>query len=59
LVVEKEAVFQQLVANPVLGNVLLITGKGYPDVATRVLTRRVSQELKIPVCVPSFSSFRH
>ncbi|EMD37482.1 hypothetical protein CERSUDRAFT_49779 [Gelatoporia subvermispora B] len=56
LVVEKEAVFQTLcrlniTAHPLLpGPGLLITGKGYPDVATRQLVKTLSDNL--PPSIP-------
>lgn len=50
LVVEKEAIFQQLLSSPIpiLEKAILITGKGYPDVTTRLLCNRISSELNIP-----------
>ncbi|BGP16475.1 hypothetical protein JCM10213_007919 [Rhodosporidiobolus nylandii] len=50
LVVEKEAVFQTLCTSPLLGdanigNGILLAGKGYPDLATRELVKRLSDEL--------------
>jgi len=56
LIVEKEAVFQTLcrhkfTRHPSLpGHGLIITGKGYPDVATRQLVRTLSDNL--PDCIP-------
>ncbi|CDO76728.1 hypothetical protein BN946_scf184796.g22 [Trametes cinnabarina] len=57
LVVEKEAVFQTLCrlrlgTHPAIpGNGLIITGKGYPDVATRQLVKTLSANLpkRIPI----------
>ena len=45
LVVEKDAVFQRLLEegilfNETLGKIILITGKGMPDIATRQLIHR-------------------
>ncbi|EKM54341.1 uncharacterized protein PHACADRAFT_96783, partial [Phanerochaete carnosa HHB-10118-sp] len=59
LVVEKEAVFQTLCRlnlaehSRLPGPGLLITGKGYPDVATRQLVRTLSDNL--PAAVPIIS----
>ncbi|KAI0769325.1 topoisomerase acting in meiosis [Trametes elegans] len=59
LVVEKDAVFQTLCRlrlgthSSLPGQGLLITGKGYPDVATRQLVKTLSENLhsRIPVMV--------
>ncbi|CAH0404700.1 unnamed protein product [Chilo suppressalis] len=48
LVVEKDAIFQKLLDEGVLirlGPVIIITGKGYPDVCTRRLLCRLCSEL--------------
>ncbi|GAA6001387.1 hypothetical protein JCM10207_006638 [Rhodosporidiobolus poonsookiae] len=50
LVIEKEAVFQSLCSSTLLqdhniGSGVLLTGKGYPDLATRELVKRLSDEL--------------
>jgi len=51
LIVEKEAVFQTLCQlrltrlEHILGRGLLITGKGYPDVATRHLVKSLADAL--------------
>lgn len=56
LVVEKEAIFQTLcrlnfTKHPALpGPGLIVTGKGYPDVATRRLVKMLSD--KLPKCIP-------
>lgn len=57
LIIEKEAVFQTLrqlcfIQHPYwrLGAGIMITGKGYPDLATRQLVRMLSDEL--PATVP-------
>uniref|UniRef100_A0A0R3S535 DNA topoisomerase (ATP-hydrolyzing) n=1 Tax=Elaeophora elaphi TaxID=1147741 RepID=A0A0R3S535_9BILA len=45
LVVEKDATFQRLIGEGFLKlfpNVLLVTGKGYPDVATRMMLKKLS-----------------
>ncbi|KAJ9585655.1 hypothetical protein L9F63_002555, partial [Diploptera punctata] len=52
LVLEKDATFQKLLDENVLerlGPCLLVTGKGYPDVCTRVLVHRLWKYLKVPV----------
>ncbi|XP_063617879.1 meiotic recombination protein SPO11 [Cydia splendana] len=51
LVVEKDAVFQKLLDEGALvrlGPVIIITGKGYPDVCTRQLLCRLCSELRLP-----------
>ncbi|GJN90694.1 hypothetical protein Rhopal_003708-T1 [Rhodotorula paludigena] len=50
LVVEKDAVFQSLITPEILqdsdlGEGILFTGKGYPDLATRELLNRLAREL--------------
>ncbi|KAK2704132.1 meiotic recombination protein SPO11-like isoform X3 [Artemia franciscana] len=52
LVVEKDAVFQRILADSVMdhiGHAIIITGKGYPDQGTRRLVRRLWDDLKLPV----------
>ncbi|GAA5850652.1 hypothetical protein JCM8547_001945 [Rhodosporidiobolus lusitaniae] len=55
LVVEKEAVFQtlcipELLHTFALGKGVLLTGKGYPDLATRELVKRLADELpSVPI----------
>ncbi|XP_068086985.1 meiotic recombination protein SPO11 [Anabrus simplex] len=51
LVVEKDAIFQKLLDEGALVqlNCLLITGKGFPDVNTRLLLRRLWDDLGIPI----------
>lgn len=53
LVVEKDATFQKLFDDGFLvsevGPCVLVTGKGYPDVNTRELVKRLSDELSLPV----------
>lgn len=63
LVVEKEAVFQTLrqlcfVRHPFSrrGTGVMITGKGYPDLATRQMVKTLSENLPSTYVVPSFSS---
>ena len=50
LVIEKEAIFRSLATanfhnNEVIGHSVLITGKGYPDVASRELVHTLSSHL--------------
>ncbi|GAA6051033.1 hypothetical protein JCM3770_005465 [Rhodotorula araucariae] len=50
LVIEKDATFHSLASSSLLddaelGNGILLTGKGYPDLATRELLKRLSDEL--------------
>ncbi|GAA5923857.1 hypothetical protein JCM1841_001415 [Sporobolomyces salmonicolor] len=50
LVVEKEAVFRTLISagltsNEELGDGVVLTGKGYPDLATRELVKRLADDL--------------
>jgi len=51
LLVEKEAAFMRLSEDRFYNQYpcVIITGKGQPDVATRLFLKRVRQELKIPV----------
>ncbi|XP_075213811.1 meiotic W68 [Lycorma delicatula] len=52
LVVEKDATFQKLLDEKVLeklGPCVLITGKGFPDINTRLMLRRIWEELKLPI----------
>ncbi|XP_048515545.1 meiotic recombination protein SPO11 [Athalia rosae] len=53
LVVEKDSVFQRLLAEhcPQFLNCILITGKGYPDINTRMLVSLLGNRLNIPVYV--------
>ncbi|XP_076243955.1 meiotic W68 [Calliopsis andreniformis] len=53
LVVEKDAVFQKLLQDNCTSqlNCILVTGKGYPDVATRMLVKLLSEKVKLPVYV--------
>ncbi|KAG7207529.1 hypothetical protein KM043_009160 [Ampulex compressa] len=53
LVVEKDAIFQKLLEEDCTRrlNCLLITGKGYPDVATRMLVKFLAEEMELPVYV--------
>ncbi|XP_022089944.1 meiotic recombination protein SPO11-like [Acanthaster planci] len=52
LVVEKDATFQKLLDDGMLGDMwpcILITGKGFPDVNTRLMVRRLWDDLQIPI----------
>lgn len=53
LVIEKEAVFQKLLQEncPRALNCILVTGKGYPDVATRMLVKLLSDKMDLPVYI--------
>ncbi|KAF9646583.1 DNA topoisomerase IV, alpha subunit [Thelephora ganbajun] len=55
LIVEKEAVFQTLCSSeftrlPEIGRGIILTGKGFPDVATRVLVKTLASNL--PETIP-------
>ncbi|XP_076462075.1 meiotic recombination protein SPO11-like [Babylonia areolata] len=52
LVVEKDATFQNLLTEDFcehFGKVIIITGKGFPDVGTRLLLRKIWDKFKLPV----------
>ncbi|XP_065661256.1 meiotic recombination protein SPO11 [Hydra vulgaris] len=52
LVIEKEAIFQRLAEHGFqekLGHSLIITGKGFPDVNTRMLLNKICKHVSIPV----------
>nr|SVE94376.1 EOG090X09ZG [Simocephalus serrulatus] len=52
LVVEKDSTFQKLIDDKIerfIGDCILITGKGYPDVNTRRFLRRLWDELQLPL----------
>lgn len=55
LIVEKDTVFQRLVNDDIFGRInkkiVLITAKGYPDVNTRTLLKRMSRDLAIPMYI--------
>jgi meiotic recombination protein SPO11 len=55
LIVEKDTVFQRLINENIFGRIghkiVLITAKGYPDVNTRVLLKRIQRELKIKMYI--------
>nr|SVE86890.1 EOG090X09ZG [Daphnia similis] len=51
LLVEKDSTFQKLIDDKIesfIGECILITGKGYPDVNTRRFLRRLWDELQLP-----------
>ncbi|XP_028391088.1 meiotic recombination protein SPO11-like [Dendronephthya gigantea] len=52
LVVEKDATYQRLLDDDILEKlypIIMITGKGFPDLNTRVLVKRLWESLEIPV----------
>lgn len=52
LVIEKEATYQRLIdvkLTTKCGPCILITGKGFPDINTRIILRKLSESLQIPV----------
>uniref|UniRef100_A0A182PJD5 DNA topoisomerase (ATP-hydrolyzing) n=1 Tax=Anopheles epiroticus TaxID=199890 RepID=A0A182PJD5_9DIPT len=53
LVVEKDTVFKRLLEDGILTKFpetfLLITAKGYPDVSTRLLLKKVSERTNVPI----------
>ncbi|XP_076804453.1 meiotic recombination protein SPO11-like isoform X2 [Clavelina lepadiformis] len=51
LVVEKDATFQRLIDDGLITSMpcVMITGKGVPDVNTRLMVKRIWKELEIPV----------
>nr|CAD7445513.1 unnamed protein product [Timema bartmani] len=54
LIVEKDATFQKLIAEDflkLLGPCILITGKGFPDMNTRLLVRRLWETFGLPTFV--------
>lgn len=53
IVVEKEAVFNKLLSEgcPKKLDAILITGKGYPDTATRIFVKMLVDKLELPVFV--------
>lgn len=55
LVVEKDAVFQRLLEEGVMSghlpNMVMITGKGVPDLATRQLVYMLASKLQLPVMI--------
>lgn len=55
LIVEKDTVFQKLTNDPVGKNfcekIILITAKGYPDISTRLLIKKIDALLNIPIYI--------
>lgn len=55
LVVEKDTVFTRLVQDKIFEKVktkiILITAKGFPDINTRVLLKRLEKDLSIPIYI--------
>ncbi|KAI4481968.1 hypothetical protein M0804_008987 [Polistes exclamans] len=53
LVVEKDTIFQKLLEENItkLLNCILITGKGYPDIATRMLIKLLSEKVNLPIYI--------
>ncbi|KAL0119769.1 hypothetical protein PUN28_007896 [Cardiocondyla obscurior] len=53
LVIEKDAVFQKLLEENCSHTLrcILVTGKGYPDVATRMLVKMLSEKMDLPVYI--------
>ncbi|EDV23061.1 uncharacterized protein TRIADDRAFT_57943 [Trichoplax adhaerens] len=54
LIVEKEAIFQRLLDGNIkdkLNSCIVITGKGYPDMSTRLMIRFLWDALKLPTFV--------
>ena len=55
LVVEKDAVFQRLLEDGIfsgcLPSLIMVTGKGVPDLATRQLVHLLSSQFKLPVLI--------
>lgn len=51
LVVEKDSVFQKLLHEqcPSFNQCILVTGKGYPDISTRMLVHLLSEKADLPV----------
>ena len=52
LIVEKDTVFEKLLNGNIFNkNLILITGKGYPDINTRLMINKIWQKLHIPIYV--------
>lgn len=51
LVVEKDSAFQRLLAEgcPAFNKCIMITGKGYPDIPTRMIVKLLSEKAALPV----------
>ncbi|XP_011871069.1 PREDICTED: meiotic recombination protein SPO11 [Vollenhovia emeryi] len=53
LVIEKDAIFQKLLEEncPRALSCILVTGKGYPDVGTRMLVKILSEKMDLPIYI--------
>lgn len=55
LIVEKDTVFQRLVNEKIFermdARIVLITAKGFPDVNTRMLLKKIESDLEIPIYI--------
>lgn len=55
LVVEKDTVFTKLIQEKIFeksqSKMILVTAKGYPDINTRVLLKRLETDLRIPIYI--------
>lgn len=55
LIVEKDTVFQRLINDDIFKRsshrIVLITAKGYPDVNTRMLLKKISKETQLPIYI--------
>lgn len=55
LIVEKDTVFQRFIADNIFeridAKIILVTAKGYPDINTRMLLKKMSTELRIPLYI--------
>ncbi|XP_011629999.1 meiotic recombination protein W68 [Pogonomyrmex barbatus] len=53
LVIEKDTIFQKLLEEncPSALKCILVTGKGYPDIATRLLVKMLSEKTDLPVYI--------
>ncbi|XP_065203351.1 meiotic recombination protein SPO11 [Planococcus citri] len=52
LIVEKDATFQRLLSEKFLEKMpmfILVTGKGYPDIYTRILVKKLNENLHLPI----------
>lgn len=55
LVVEKDTVFTKLIQEKIFeksqSKIIMVTAKGYPDINTRVLLKRLETDLRIPMYI--------
>lgn len=49
LVVEKDTVFMRLVQSPLVNDLILITGRGFPDYSTRLFVKLLEDTFSIPI----------